>query len=129
MATSSEVVQRFVDAFVAAWPTGDATPMAALFAEDASYRNGPHEPVHGRDAIAATLAGFMAMGGEVAVELIHVLADDHVVMTERIDHFVIHGKTYSLPVMGVFEVDNGQIRAWRDYFDLAQFTSLFIGGP
>jgi limonene-1,2-epoxide hydrolase len=29
-----------------------------------------------------------------------------------------------LPVMGVFEVNNdGKITAWRDYFDMNQFTS------
>ena len=28
-----------------------------------------------------------------------------------------------LPVMGTFEIDaQGKISAWRDYFDLAQFT-------
>jgi len=25
--------------------------------------------------------------------------------------------------MGTFEVSDGKIRAWRDYFDLNQFTS------
>jgi limonene-1,2-epoxide hydrolase len=123
MATSTEVVQRFVEAFVSAWPAADAARVAALFTEDASYHNGPLEPVHGRRAIETTLAEFMAMGGEVAVDMVHLLAGEHVVMTERIDHFVIGGKTFSLPVMGVFEIDNGQIRAWRDYFDLAQSTS------
>jgi limonene-1,2-epoxide hydrolase len=125
MTTPTETVQAFVDVFVSAWPTADAARVAALFTEDASYHNGPLEPVHGRDAIEATLSEFMAMGGEVAVDMLHMLAGDQVVMTERIDHFVIAGKTYSLPVMGVFEIDNGKIRAWRDYFDLAQFSSLF----
>lgn len=127
MATPMEVVQRFVDDFVSAWPTGDAPRVAALFSEDASYHNGPLDPVRGRSAIETTLAGFMAMGGEVSVEMINVLAGDRLVMTERVDHFVIAGRTFSLPVMGVFEIDDGQIRAWRDYFDLAQFSSLFTG--
>lgn len=124
MATPTEVVQRFVDEFVLAWPAKDASRVAALFCEDASYHNGPLEPVHGRSAIETTLAGFMAMGGEVAVDMVNVLARDQLVMTERVDHFVIDGKKVSLPVMGVFEIDNAQIRAWRDYFDLAQFSSL-----
>src|SRR3954471_23307645 len=129
MTTPTEVVQRFVEAFVSAWPAKDAARVAALFTEDASYHNGPLEPVHGRHAIETTLATFMAMGGEVAVDMVHMLAGDQVVMTERIDHFVVGGKTLSLPVMGVFEIDNGQIRAWRDYFDLAQFSSLFSETP
>jgi len=127
MATPTEVVQRFVEAFVSAWPAADAARVAALFTENASYHNGPLKPVHGRHGIENALAGFMAMGGEVAVDMVHLLAGEQVVMTERIDHFIIGGKTISLPVMGVFEIDNGQIRAWRDYFDLAQFSSLLSG--
>ena len=29
--------------------------------------------------------------------------------------------------MGVFEVEDGKIKAWRDYFDLAQFSSEMGG--
>jgi limonene-1,2-epoxide hydrolase len=32
-----------------------------------------------------------------------------------------------LPVAGVFEVRDGKIAAWRDYFDLATFTKQ-LGG-
>jgi limonene-1,2-epoxide hydrolase len=124
MAAPRQVVQEFVDTFVDAWPVGDAARVASLFSDEASYHNGPLEPVHGRGAIRATLAEFMTMGGEVSVDMLNVLADEHVVMTERIDHFLVNGRTFSLPVMGVFEVAEDKITAWRDYFDLGQFTSL-----
>jgi limonene-1,2-epoxide hydrolase len=123
MASASEVVQEFVERFVAAWPQGDAASVGALFADDADYNNGPLAPVHGRVAIEAVLAEFMAMGGEVSVDMLNLLADDRKDMTERIDHFVIDGKTFSLPVMGIFEISGGKIAAWRDYFDLSQFSS------
>src|SRR4051812_12603246 len=118
MPSPTDVVDMFVAAFVAAWPTGDASAVAALFSEDASYHNGPLEPVHSRAAIEETLRSFMAMGGEVSVDVLHQLADDRYVLTERVDHFVIDGKRFSLPVMGLFEVENGEFVAWRDYFDL-----------
>ena len=35
------------------------------------------------------------------------------------------GGTIPLPVMGVFEVRNDRIAAWRDYFDMAAITSAF----
>ena len=44
-------------------------------------------------------------------------------MTERVDVFSLPGKTFELPVMGAFEVSDGKINAWRDYFDINQFTS------
>ena len=36
--------------------------------------------------------------------------------------FVIGGKTVELPVAGVFELEGGRIKAWRDYFDLATWS-------
>jgi limonene-1,2-epoxide hydrolase len=41
------------------------------------------------------------------------------VLTERIDHMIdASGKVLlSAPVMGTFEIENGKIAAWRDYFD------------
>jgi limonene-1,2-epoxide hydrolase len=44
-------------------------------------------------------------------------------MTERVDAFKLPDKSFELPVMGTFEVNDGKINAWRDYFDLNQFTS------
>ena len=35
------------------------------------------------------------------------------------------GEPIPLPVTGVFEIENGQIKAWRDYFDMATITSQF----
>jgi limonene-1,2-epoxide hydrolase len=124
MTAPTQVILEFVDTFVTAWPAGNAGRVAAFFAEDASYHNGPLPPVNGRAAIQATLAEFMAMGGEVTVDMLNLLADERIVMTERVDHFVVADKTYSLPVMGVFEVVNDKIAAWRDYFDLGQFSSM-----
>ena len=30
-----------------------------------------------------------------------------------------------LPCCGVFEMEDGKIRVWRDYFDMATFTKPF----
>jgi len=43
-------------------------------------------------------------------------------MTERVDVFKLPAKSFELPVMGTFEVSEGKISAWRDYFDMNQFT-------
>jgi limonene-1,2-epoxide hydrolase len=54
--------------------------------------------------------------------MIHLVSDERIVMTERVDRFVIDGEPFSLPVMGIFEIVDDKISAWRDYFDLQQFT-------
>lgn len=46
----------------------------------------------------------------------------NVVMNERVDTLSMGGNEVALPVMGVFEIEDGKIRAWRDYFDMAAFT-------
>lgn len=128
MTTPVEIVAGFVQAFIEGWPNRDAERLRSFFAEAAVYENGPLEPVHGRDAICAALGEFMAMGGQVSVDMRHLIAEGSVVVTERVDHFAADGRTISLPVMGVFEVRDGAISAWRDYFDLNTFASQMDPG-
>jgi limonene-1,2-epoxide hydrolase len=128
MRTSAQTVQDFIAVFMKAWPTADPGPLGPFFEENAVYHNVPLEVVTGRPAIMSTFAEFMGMGGQVDVDIIHMVADGPIVMTERADHFTTDGTTISLPMMGVIEVHDGLIAAWRDYFDLRQFTSQVLGG-
>ena len=81
----------------------------------------------GREAIATTFASFIRPGAPgiegIEFHVINIAADGPVVMTERVDVFRLPGKSFELPVMGAFEVSDGKINAWRDYFDMNQFTS------
>jgi limonene-1,2-epoxide hydrolase len=114
----AETVEAFIGAFIAAWPQRDAVSLSSFFREDAVHHNGPISPVTGRGAMVAAFTGFMALGGEVRVDMTHMVADGSIVMTERVDHFIGLYKTISLPVMGIIEVHDGVITAWRDYFDI-----------
>ena len=49
--------------------------------------------------------------------------DAGVVMNERTDRFLINNNWTEIRVMGVFELTDGRIVAWRDYFDMQQFSS------
>ena len=94
-----------------------------FFADDAVYHNMPIEPVRGKPAIEATLRQFIDPDGEAQFEIRHLMCAGPTVLTERVDRFLLRGKRIELPVMGAFEVGpDGKIRAWRDYFDMAQFT-------
>ena len=100
--SAEEVVRDFMEAFVEAWPTGNAVMLGRFFSEDAEYCNGPLAPVHGREAIVADLAGMMTLGGEVEADVRHLLSDGAIVMTERVDCVRLGSKTASLRVAGVF---------------------------
>ncbi len=119
--SAEKVARDFMAAFMAAWPTGDAATLSGFFSEDAEYRNGPLEPVRGRDAIVADLAQMMSLGGEVDAVIRHLLSDNTVVMTERVDYVRLDGKSAALRIAGVFEVHDGVITGWRDYFDPNEF--------
>jgi limonene-1,2-epoxide hydrolase len=97
------------------------------FTEDAVYHNIPQEPVTGREDIANTIASFLRPGPpgieSIDFRVINIAANGPVVMTERVDVFKLPDKSFELPVMGTFEVSGGKINAWRDYFDMNQFTS------
>jgi limonene-1,2-epoxide hydrolase len=109
--------------FCNAVPRRNVEELIGFFSDDAVYHNIPIAPVSGHEAIAATLRGFLEPATAAEFEVRALAADGRVVLTERIDRFTINGKTIALPVMGAFEIDAaGKISAWRDYFDLAQFT-------
>ena len=123
MATPIETVTQFCDQVA----EGDAAKAAEFFSDDAVYHNIPLEPVTGRDAIRDTIGMFLGMADKVWFDTLHLVADGNIVMTERIDHLVMGDKDIGLPVMGTFEVRDGKIAAWRDYFDMNQFTSQMGG--
>ena len=127
--TPLDLVRRFCDA----WSGGDLDAIVAYFTDDATYHNIPIDPVTGREAIKATIAGFTAGVEKIEFRVHHIVADGSaggeraVVLTERTDVFVTAAKTIELPVMGTFEVTDGKIAAWRDYFDMNQFMSQLAG--
>ncbi|HUW01290.1 MAG TPA: limonene-1,2-epoxide hydrolase family protein [Acidimicrobiales bacterium] len=113
-----------VTQFCAAWPALDIDALVGFFADDAVYHNIPVDPVVGREAIELTIAGFTTGVQTVEFEIVHLVADGPVVLTERIDRFTWpSGDVAELPVMGTFEVHDGKITQWRDYFDMQQFMS------
>jgi len=59
----------------------------------------------------------------IEFRVLNLVADGNVVMTERVDVFTLPNKAVELPVMGIFEVRDGKIAKWRDYFDLNQYMS------
>jgi limonene-1,2-epoxide hydrolase len=110
---------ELVAAFVAAFNERDVDAVMAFFAEDAVYHNMPMQPIEGVVAIRAAIEGFVNPASEIAWEILHSAEVGHAVLTERVDHFVLGDKKVALPVMGIFEIEDGKITAWRDYFDLA----------
>jgi limonene-1,2-epoxide hydrolase len=126
LSESTAAVRRFVET----WKTRDLDRILGFFTDDCVYHNIPLDPVQGTTAIRAVLQGFAGMATAIEWELLQIAeTEGGVVLTERIDKFEIGGKWIALPVMGAFELRDGKICAWRDYFDMAQFTKQLPGAP
>lgn len=109
--------------FNAAWAARDIDAILGFFTEDAVYHNIPLEPAVGLDAIRAVLDMFVPPADEIEFVVHHMFSDGDLVFTERTDRFVTGGKTIELPVAGIFEIRDGKIVAWRDYFDMQTFIT------
>lgn len=119
---SAEQNDAVITAFCNAWGKGDLAAILDSFADDAVYHNIPMKPIEGKEAIGKVIGRFLS-GGPVVFETTHQVASDTVVMNERIDYLPGDGDDKkALPVMGVFEMSNGKITGWRDYFDMAMMS-------
>jgi limonene-1,2-epoxide hydrolase len=116
---SIALIREFIQACVRANPE----EFASYFTEDAVWWNAPWPEVRGREAIRETLRKGAQRMKAMPWEIRHIIAEGDVVMTERVDHFEVNGKRVSVPCMGIFELRDGKIDAWRDYWDLKQFEA------
>jgi limonene-1,2-epoxide hydrolase len=118
MADAKQVVLDFCKA----WEALDQQRILDSFTDDGVYHNMPMAPATGKDAIKGLVAMILAPASAVTFEIKRIAVDGDTVLTERIDTFKIGDKTVTLDVMGAFDVRDGKIAAWRDFFDLASWT-------
>ena len=124
-AESIALIRRFLEACVRA----DPEEFASYFTEDATWWNAPWKPVQGREAIRETLRRGAERMVALPWETRHIVSDGDIVMTERVDNFLVGDKHVSVPCMGIFELRDGKIAAWRDYWDLQQFNNQVADTP
>ncbi len=126
-ATPVERPVEIVTRFCAAWELGDLDALMTYFTDDAVYHNMPVDPLQGHAAIRGMIEMFTGGVERIEFRILNIAADDSTVLTERLDVFHHEDKTITLPVMGTFEVRDGKIAAWRDYFDLNQYMTQAQG--
>ena len=115
--------EQIVRDFIAAWSRLDPEELVGYFAEDGTYFNMPTTPVTGQENLRKFISGFLRSWDKTHWEILNLLAEGDVVMVERMDRTVVGGRPVDLPCFGIFEMEDGKIKVWRDYFDLATFTS------
>jgi limonene-1,2-epoxide hydrolase len=123
MSTPTEIVQEFCAAFAGK----DVDTIAKLLADDVVYHNVGMAPARGKEASLATIQGFLDMAETMHFEIHRIAANGETVLTERTDTFTIGGAKAPIPVMGTFDLRDGLIVGWRDYFDLGLTTKMMSG--
>ncbi len=117
--TPTEIVAEFI----AAVERKDVAAAVAMVTDDVSYENMPFGPIAGPDAMAQTLDGFLAPAGEIDWQILRQFEHGNVVINERLDRFKIGEGWLELPIAGFFEITDGKISLWRDYFDIGSYMT------
>jgi limonene-1,2-epoxide hydrolase len=100
-----------------------------LVSDDCEYTNPPPiGTVRGPAGIRSVLEPFFGPTTENEFKILRAAADGPVVLLERLDRHLFGDKWVELPVTGVFEVHDGVITYWRDYFDAATIMSQLPAG-
>ena len=113
----SEIVTRFISLL----SSKDLVGAAARVSDDFEYDNVPVGKAFGADGMRGVLTGFFAACEELDWVIVRQTSSGDstsgTVLNERDDRLKIHGQWRSLPLAGVFEIRDGKITLWRDYFD------------
>lgn len=121
--TPGELVRSFIRAIEAK----DLDLACTMVTDDCEYDNVPMSKAYGPEGIKAVLEPFLAGCGAVDWVIHRQAESGNVVMNERTDRFEMGGKWIELLLVGVWEVRDGKICLWRDYFDLGQFQKAVSG--
>ncbi|MEQ1780287.1 MAG: limonene-1,2-epoxide hydrolase family protein [Hyphomonadaceae bacterium] len=108
-----------VVAFLRAMMAKDYEVGLTMVADGCEYTNIPMSTVEGPAGVRAVLEPFFAPTIRNEFVVRHQVEVGPVVFLERLDRHLLPKGWVELPVTGVFEVHDGKITLWRDYFDLA----------
>lgn len=114
--------ERIVRDFIAAWSRLNAEELVAYFCEDGVYHNMPASPVKGHEALTKFIRAFLAGWDKTDWEVLNLLVDGDIVVAERMDRTIAGEKSVDLPCCGIFEMKDGKIAVWRDYFDMTTYV-------
>jgi limonene-1,2-epoxide hydrolase len=119
------LVERFLDLLC----VKDVEGAAELLAVDVEYANVGLPTVHGRKRVRWVLRAALGLAGAGFEVYVHTIsANGSSVLTERTDVLKFHRLRLQFWVCGRFDVHDGQIVLWRDYFDQMNIAAATVRG-
>ena len=118
---------RIVESFLNALQDQDFDTAEALVSDDLVYQNVGLPTIRGGKRVAKMMRG---MEGRMSfqVKLHRNVSEGPTVLNERTDAIVLGSLRLQFWVCGVFEVHDGQIILWRDYFDFYDILKATFRG-
>lgn len=123
MADPMQTVNDFLDMWDE--PGGFEKAVRAYFTDKTVYENvGLSKTIRIEEAVAfgETLENFTGANGFIRVRTTAAAANGKYVLNECFDDIVV-----SIPLMGIFVIEDGKIAEWRDYADTAGFNAAMAG--
>jgi limonene-1,2-epoxide hydrolase len=124
--TSSSI--EVVEAFLRSLERFDIDRASELLHPDVTYQNVPLPPAKGKAATVKQLRFLEKRCSGFQARIHNIAADGDVVLTERTDVIEVGRFRPEFWVCGTFEVRDGQVVFWRDYFDYADVTVAMVKG-
>ena len=120
---SSKTPIEVVKAFLNAMAVKDYDAGLAFVDDNCTYENLPMGKAIGPAGVRGVLEPFFAPTIENEFVILREAAVGPIVFLERLDRHLLATGWVELPVTGVYEVHNGLITVYRDYFDAATIIS------
>jgi limonene-1,2-epoxide hydrolase len=127
VATSESAVD-VVRSFLAALADDDVTGAVALIDDDIVYENVGLPTIRGKRRFERGFQSFQRYRLGFDVRIHRIAEENGAVLTERTDAIYLGGYRSQFWVCGTFEVRDGRITLWRDYFDFWAVTRAMVRG-
>lgn len=122
--TPDTIVNRFLEAV----EQKNYETISELLAPNIAYTIVSLPTFRGKKLVFSLIKTVLRKGTALQVKKLNVSFNGNVVLTERIDVVIIGPLHVGSWVCGTFEVENGKITIWRDYFDWFNLGKGFVKG-
>jgi limonene-1,2-epoxide hydrolase len=119
------VVERFIDHLRT---VTDNNAAVGLLAEEVVYENSWMPTVRGRERVRRLFQALLRIGTHVEMHVHAISADGPTVLTERTDVLQWGRLRVQFWICGRFDVHDGQIVLWREYYDPLTILAAIVRG-
>lgn len=120
---TSQTSERFIHVLQQTEATGDVEPLVALFSQEAELSNlALKEPLHGQENIRRFWLNYLSVFEHIQSRFTNVIEDNSTAVLEWVSEGTLaSGEPLNYRGISVLEIEEGQVRRFRTYYDSAVF--------